>query len=221
MSTRLSEAYVADLALLTTDELVAKYGPPAGTHQSARTRRGIAAVSKARFAAGQTVKPWHARLGKEPDPVIAADLGYSRSAVSKARILRGIAPFVFPEVAPVVPEWTRLLGIVPDREIGRRFGVSCTAVSLARNRLGIPCSPTATWRRPAPTPRVVVPRPVVVAATRPAPLPPRPPVQPAPVEPYRPVARIETPRTVRLDVLRAGLGAGCACEGDAVCRWCR
>lgn len=221
---RLTETYIADLALLTTHELIAKYGGGPDRHQSARKRRGITPIPMPRPGPAQSVQPWHARLGIEPDPVIAASLGYSRSAVSKARILRGIPAVVLPEVAP---EWAPLLGTIPDREIARRYNVSATMVQVARNRAGIApaahvaAERVAKVRAPRPVP---VPAPVAVAPVKAAVKPPPPP------EPYRKIDKVKLPRerdfeptpgTFRPEVLRVGPAVGCVCVGDKTCWWCR
>ena len=77
-----------------------------------------------------------ARLGKEPDARIAADLGCSRAKVAKKRLALGIPP---PQRS--FKRWSGeeigLLGTAPDGDIARRLDRTKVAVAWKRRKLGI------------------------------------------------------------------------------------
>jgi len=89
-----------------------------------------------------------ARLGKEPDNVIAHELGVSGASVGEKR--RGLGMPGHNKIS-WTPELIARLGKEPDSGIARSMGVSATSVTTKRFELGIPTYnkvrlvPRETW----------------------------------------------------------------------------
>jgi transposase-like protein len=86
------------------------------------------------------IEPRHpgmsARLGREPDAVIAAEYGISRERVRQLRAERGIARFdAHPNTLP--PDALEILGTVPDLHLADFYDVSVHVVRRAREARGI------------------------------------------------------------------------------------
>lgn len=102
-----------------------------------------------------------ARLGREPDAVIARELGISPTSVLSKRRTLGIAAWVRHSWTAAERRW---LGRVRDRQIARRLGVSTTLVKNERRRLGIDA--VARSRTPLPRPGHVQRRSLTLRRTR-------------------------------------------------------
>ena len=94
---------------------------------------------------GRPPREWNtpyvvARMGKDSDETLGAELGLSVHTIRAERVRRGIHM----QAHVQQQAYDTLLGLIPDAEVARLKNVTRQAVSLRRARLNIPaCSDTS------------------------------------------------------------------------------
>lgn len=155
----MSPPYLADLRVLRTREMVAKYGGSPHKHRRARSRLGIPSPDPTP-GYGRSVQPWHALLGTMSDGDVSLQSGRHRTSVAKARRALGIPAFGEETPAPPIRQPSKAKAPRPKADAAKIAAPKATTS---------PPKPVSTLRRHLPAPIVETTRPSSIWADEPPP----------------------------------------------------
>lgn len=156
----------------------------------------------------RTLDALRARMGREPDGVIAEAAGVSRAAVVAYRYAHGIGAYdqhlarddradradaarmssarKSPGRKSTLDRFAAYIGVETDASVADRAGLTSAAVAAWRRKRGVPAAPRGVWVQTRPPEVRVPPTPARAPERPPAPSPVR---TPAPAPAPAPVAR--------------------------------